>query len=682
MQTRRGRPEPVSCQLCRLKKLRCNRAQPCSNCESRNVPCHFLIPPSRSQRVLAPEVHKDAEILARIERLESIVLPEDTTGEKSLDERIASASRSEEASQYRDLHLLDNVGVREDSLISALSNNLAFTIRSVDDILDSLGDSSQYASSTSDGRISKTIITLPPYQTAVLLFSCFEANIDHMCQILNLPAIQSLMKSFYTRISQNESVLPGQAALLLSLFALSAFFYQPTGSTERADIGNDTTRFSKYWSGSALDVLEYSRRNTSGTLEDVQALILMSYVTYHLDGFSARHRHLLALAVSTARDLGLHRLDANDSVPRSHDVSLRVLIDHEVKRRVYWHLIASDWTQSTMSGPQEGTYFIHPNHIQVNLPKDYNDDDDPPGDARAEITGPRPTGLTFLLARIRLAHLSREYTDTIPLETSKLMRVPYERIISLDQKLREFFLELPYFFRLDKESRQKSTHLEAVYTKVPMMRYCILAAAHTRRCRLHQKFLIRMSSDPRYDYSRQACLESARVVIQLYEEPKSEGDSPSMETARMAMAVHYTHIALAIQVMDLCFNKNEADHGERKKEVLTMLQMLEGSRAISPLLNRSLDSVIEVLRKHEVYFPGEALADHDPQGTAQVHEGNPYPIESVQADFPQRDMEIGQSEFTGTPSINEFWQSANEFEMEFDSATWDSLFSTLDSRPF
>ncbi|TGJ84873.1 hypothetical protein E0Z10_g3865 [Xylaria hypoxylon] len=523
---------------------------------------------------------------------ESIVLPENAAAENLSDEGITFTPHPEDASQYRDLDLLENIGVREDSLISTLSNDLAFTICSVDDILASLSDL-HHVSLTYEGHPSKTIITLPTYKTAVFLFDCFEVNVDHMCRILNLPTVRSLMKSFYTRINQNESVLPGQAALLLSLFALSAFFCHPTGNTELADIGNDSTRFSKYWSRGALDVLEHSRRNTSGTLEDVQALILMS-------------------------------------------------------------------TQSTMSGPQEGTYFIHPNHIQVNFPKDYDDETGFLGDGNDSITGPQPTGLTFLLARIRLAHLSREYTDTVPLETSKLMRVPYEHIIALDQKLKEFFTELPYFFRLDKQSRQKSKHLEAV---------------------LHQKFLIRMSSDPRYDYSRQACLESARAVIRLYEEPKEEGHSPSMEMARMAMAVHYTHLALVIQVMDLCFNKNEADHEEREKEVLTTLQMLEGPRAISPLLNRSLDSVVVVLRKHQVYL-SEALASHNPQGIAQEgHEGNPHTVETFQLDLPQHDMDIGEGTFV-TPSINEFWQSANEFEMEFDSATWDSLFSTLDSRPF
>ncbi|KAI0875477.1 hypothetical protein GGS24DRAFT_489294 [Hypoxylon argillaceum] len=680
MQAKKGRPEPVSCQLCRSKKLRCNRAQPCSNCESRNVPCHFLIPPSRNQRGRTPEVQNNTEILARIERLESIVLTEGTPSRKRLDSHITFTPHSDGSIQYgeqderdTDLNLLENVGVREDSLISSLSDDLAFTISSVDEILEQ-PEHSQHVSSTSTGR---TIITLPTYKTAVILFDCFEAEVDHMCRVLHLPAVRSLMKTFYIRINQNESILPSHAALLLSLFALSAFFYRPAGNAKVVTTDNVTTRLSRYWSRGALDVLEYSRRNTSGALEDIQGLILMSYVTYHLDGFSARYRYLLALAVSMARDLGLHRTDADDYATTDRSSSLRVLIDNEVKRRVYWHLVASDWAQSTMSGPQEGTYSIHPNHFQVRLPKDDEDETFSPVGKNESNTGAQPTGVTFLLARIRLARSSREYTDTIPLETARLMKVPYEHIIALDQNLRDFLAELPFFFRLDNESRRKSKHLEAVYTKIPMMRYCILAAAHSRRCRLHQKFLIRVASDSRYGYSRQACLESARAVIQLYEEPRTEGDSPSMETARMAMAVHYTHLALVILVMDLCFNKQEADHEERKGEVLATLQMLEGARAISPLLSRSLDSVVEVLRKHQVYLAGEGLTSDYEHGQTQTDI-----FEGAGEDPSQNSLEVEESSFIIDPSIDEFWQNATQFEMDFDSTTWDTLFSSLDSRPF
>ena len=37
----RRRQDPVSCSLCRSKKLKCSREQPCSNCTSRGVTCDF-----------------------------------------------------------------------------------------------------------------------------------------------------------------------------------------------------------------------------------------------------------------------------------------------------------------------------------------------------------------------------------------------------------------------------------------------------------------------------------------------------------------------------------------------------------------------------------------------------------------------------------------------------------------
>lgn len=32
---------PLSCRLCRAKKLRCDRAQPCSNCVQRKADCEY-----------------------------------------------------------------------------------------------------------------------------------------------------------------------------------------------------------------------------------------------------------------------------------------------------------------------------------------------------------------------------------------------------------------------------------------------------------------------------------------------------------------------------------------------------------------------------------------------------------------------------------------------------------------
>ncbi|BCR87788.1 Zn(II)2Cys6 transcription factor domain-containing protein [Aspergillus chevalieri] len=38
---RAPRQDPVSCELCRRKKLKCNRQQPCSSCATRRLPCSY-----------------------------------------------------------------------------------------------------------------------------------------------------------------------------------------------------------------------------------------------------------------------------------------------------------------------------------------------------------------------------------------------------------------------------------------------------------------------------------------------------------------------------------------------------------------------------------------------------------------------------------------------------------------
>lgn len=86
MQSRRPRQVPVSCQLCRSMKLKCNREQPCSNCSSRGITCepayrasHPLhkkpaAPVKRQQQEKPGPSTDSGEILARLKRLEDVVL--------------------------------------------------------------------------------------------------------------------------------------------------------------------------------------------------------------------------------------------------------------------------------------------------------------------------------------------------------------------------------------------------------------------------------------------------------------------------------------------------------------------------------------------------------------------------------------------------------------------------------
>ncbi|KAF4983365.1 hypothetical protein FZEAL_1217 [Fusarium zealandicum] len=67
-----------SCVICRRRKVRCDRRDPCSNCVKNNIDCHYPVTgriPRRSRDPTASKspAQKQSELLGRLRRLESVV---------------------------------------------------------------------------------------------------------------------------------------------------------------------------------------------------------------------------------------------------------------------------------------------------------------------------------------------------------------------------------------------------------------------------------------------------------------------------------------------------------------------------------------------------------------------------------------------------------------------------------
>jgi hypothetical protein len=216
-----------------------------------------------------------------------------------------------------------------------MSDSLAYEIKTLPEILASSGRV-QYK------QPACSIIRLPPFSKAGLLLQIYETSLVPICPIVHIPTIRSLLRTTYLRLDDPALILPSNVAVLLSLFALGAFFSDPLPASEVATTEANSIALSKAFSRHALDLLDYSRRTSSGTLEDVQAYILMSLTLSHIDGFSARSRMLFSSALSMARDLRLHRLDEREvSTDTPNDA--RLLVENEIKRRVFWYIASEDW---------------------------------------------------------------------------------------------------------------------------------------------------------------------------------------------------------------------------------------------------------------------------------------------------------------------------------------------------
>lgn len=142
--TRCPRQDPVSCQFCRSKKLKCDRRQPCSNCSARGVTCQPVArhtpqtPRDDKQHSPFPE---NVEILARLKTLEDRVsamgngpfLSAQSPQQPSTSTPISRTSRSMPTTRtvvdedYRTAsELLVNVGASYDSKVSYISMHYVY----------------------------------------------------------------------------------------------------------------------------------------------------------------------------------------------------------------------------------------------------------------------------------------------------------------------------------------------------------------------------------------------------------------------------------------------------------------------------------------------------------------------------------------------------------------------------
>jgi hypothetical protein len=186
-------------------------------------------------------------------------------------------------------------------------------------------------------------VFLPPKDEASSLLDYYVKYVDELQHVVFMPQVRKLMDTLYANVDQGLLAPPSHVALILTILASSAALSSHhSGDCRLLFPPSVAVHASLVWANSALEVLEFSRRTTAGGLEDIQASILMAFLLYHVEGFSARSRRLFAGAISTARDLGMHRLDAT-SGPSADPKNSVDPVDVEIQRRVWWHVVATDW---------------------------------------------------------------------------------------------------------------------------------------------------------------------------------------------------------------------------------------------------------------------------------------------------------------------------------------------------
>jgi Fungal Zn(2)-Cys(6) binuclear cluster domain len=373
-QKRATRQQPVSCRSCRSRKLRCNRDFPCSNCASRNVTCELenaVRPPS------GPPSSLESELLERVCKLErlvesqkvgqneivkphpnqgtplgqmhrSTVSPETETPEAKLPEiETLNNDIAYLESIYSDNEQLVNLLISSSIAITnnsqqdkTLSNNLVFKNCPIGQIT----NAPAYINRSTTSFEPLRCIWLPQYSEAQILLEKYVQDVDHIHHIMYTPSLSTMLSRAYTCLSSPDSVTKhGGGCMLLFL----GIFASATNSWTQLDCDRglfstcaEANSQAPLWVKALEDVLDIAHRTMSVSMEGIQGVTIAAYVVLSISGFSRRCKALFNMVLLLARDAGLHVLDHPSNAGSAN------LARTEIGRRLWWHLVASDWYDS------------------------------------------------------------------------------------------------------------------------------------------------------------------------------------------------------------------------------------------------------------------------------------------------------------------------------------------------
>ncbi len=167
---------------------------------------------------------------------------------------------------------------------------------------------------------------------------------SYLVPIFYEQSVRALIADVYTRLSHGQQVSLSKAAFLLSIAASSAFLWdRHTIASHQFDSEDAAAHQSCVWRKAAWDLLDQSLRASPGSLYEVQARMILAELIYNIEGCSARFKHLQTTALSVAREISLHLIDAPSYCRWETPGEMEDAATREIKRRTWWHLVTTDW---------------------------------------------------------------------------------------------------------------------------------------------------------------------------------------------------------------------------------------------------------------------------------------------------------------------------------------------------
>ncbi|KAJ9137748.1 Fungal transcriptional regulatory protein, N-terminal [Pleurostoma richardsiae] len=584
---KRNRP-PKSCEPCRIRKLKCNRALPCDTCTKRGKDslCQYAPNADRTDR----RNTKGGTMSERLKSLEDLISSLAAKG-VSADSAMASASTPEHSTTGQTQMLKDSDAGSVTHSASTDDPPQALSGGSLNSVQASYVDSSHWSSilenireireqlspsdvheqvSAADSSTNGTDLTpgeeahsntdlvfgqtealglqdilgsLPPRHVCDSLVSHYFRAKHTIMPIVHPFKFQQEYESFWDAPANMPTIW---VALLFAILGMAASLYEISGMNDRSSSGRlipPAKSLSKRTEqclvlGRYADADQYS----------VEALIIHMHSCYVRSKDSDVNLWMLmGVIIRLAIRKGYHRDPTK--LPGSNLSPL----EGEMRRRVWVSIFQIDALMSFQMGLPS---MIPSDDCDTELPKNLEYSDFYPD--ITVLPPPRPlsdhTSILYTIVKARIMSMFKMVVG----HTRSLAPPPYEGTIALDSELRIAYAGLPDGFKYKPLSQSIIDSAGTILnrTTIEMLHLKSIIV-------LHRKYITAYRHDSLYDPSRRACLEAAVTVLdrqaELYQATQAGGQLHDERWMVTALTTTDAILAAMVVCLELTIRMREAN---------------------------------------------------------------------------------------------------------------------------
>ncbi|KFY53881.1 hypothetical protein V496_07364 [Pseudogymnoascus sp. VKM F-4515 (FW-2607)] len=334
---------------------------------------------------------------------------------------------------------------------------------------------------------STALAALPPRQESHALVEAFCKHLNWMCGCLHCPTLRRLHNEFWTLQEQGQ---PQDGIFLSLLFAVlsNAAFLLDNQQMESAGLDPDKLkRSATTWFDCSFASFFRCDGLAHRSLLACQAMVTLNYA-FHMSGNTRIHGAMPSINIGMARAINLHLLGS------SHSGSTEEIIQREMGRRVWWHLVEVEWNFT----PYHRYSSVAPNHFNTALPNITDE-----GEYVSSNTHSTHS-LSFLLATCQSARVLYDLYGSLEPNQNPSYEAVLAASDQLDKICHSFHVK-PQQLVESPTTTSTSSYMRAVLEMTLAYRSYVI----------HRAYYVKSLSEMAFQKSHVTCVKAAETILNL-----------------------------------------------------------------------------------------------------------------------------------------------------------------------